>query len=130
MPFESYLYDQVWALSLALNKSLPLLANRNLSIDNYTIGQRKVTDVIEQQLANLSYQGASGWVEFNEHSTISTPIEIFWILKNGVEQHVGLYNPLSPSGFLANISTSQLPRDTYPEYIVLLTYLWQYCSTC
>ena len=114
MPFESYLYDQVWALSLALNKSLPLLANRNLSIDNYTIGQREVTDVIEQQLANLSYQGASGsgWVEFNEHRTISTPIEIFWILENGVEQHVGLYNPLSPSGFLVNISTSQLPKAT------------------
>ena len=112
MPFESYLYDQVWALSLALNKSLPLLANRNLSIDNYTIGQRKVTDVIEQQLANLSYQGASWWVEFNEHRTISTPIEIFWILENGVEQHVGLYNPLSPSGFLVNISTSQLPKAT------------------
>ena len=71
--------------------------------------------MIEQQLANLSYQGASGWVEFNEHSTISTPIEIFWILINGVEQHVGLYNPLSPSGFLANISTSQLPRDTLPR---------------
>ena len=52
MPFESYLYDQVWALSLALNKSLPILANRNLSIDNYTIGQLEITDVIEQQLAN------------------------------------------------------------------------------
>ena len=115
MPFESCLYDQVWALGLALNKSLPLLANRNLSIDNYTIGQREITDVIEQQLANLSYQGASGWVEFNEHRTISTPIEIFWILENGVEQHVGLYNPLIPSGFLANISTSQLPRDTLPR---------------
>ena len=122
MPFESYLYDQVWALSLALNKSLPLLANRNLSIDNYTIGQCEITDVIEQQLANLSYQGASGWVEFNEHRTISTPIEIFWILENGVEQHVGLYNPLSPSGFLVNISTSQLPRDTLPR-IYRLIYL-------
>ena len=120
MPFESYLYDQVWALSLALNKSLPLLANRNLSIDNYTIGQREITDVIEQQLANLSYQGASGWVEFNEHRTISTPIEIFWILENGVEQHVGLYNPLSPSGFLVNIETSQLPRDTLPRIYHLI----------
>ena len=73
MPFESYLYVQVWALSLALSKSLPLLANRNLSIDNYTIGQHEITDVIEQQLAKLSYQGASGWIEFNEHRTISTP---------------------------------------------------------
>ena len=116
MPFESYLYDQVWALSLALNKSLPLLANRNLSIDNYTIGQHEITDVIEQQLANLSYQGASGWIKFNEHHTmISTLIEIFWILENGVEQHVGLYNPLSPSAFLVNIETIQLPRDTLPR---------------
>ena len=120
MPFESYLYDQVWALGLALNKSLPLLANRNLSIDNYTIGQLEITDVIEQQLANLSYQGASGWVEFNEHRTISTPIEIFWILENGVEQHVGLYNPQSPSGFLVNIETSQLPRDTLPRMYHLI----------
>ena len=120
MPFESYLYDQVWALSLALNKSLPLLANRNLSIDNYTIGQRKVTDVIEQQLANLSYQGASGWIEFNEHHTISTPIEIFWILENGVEEHVGLYNPLSPSGFLVNIEASELPKDTLPRIYHLI----------
>ena len=120
MPFESYLYDQVWALSLALNKSLPLLANRNLSIDNYTIGKRKVTDVIKQQLANLSYQGASGWIKFDEHRTISTPIEIFWILENGEEQHVGLYNPLSPSGFLVNISTSELPRDTLPRIYNLI----------
>ena len=120
MPFESYLYDQVWALSLALNKSLPLLANRNLSIDNYTIGQHEITDVIEQQLANLSYQGASGWVEFNEHRTISTPIEIFWMLENGVEQHVGLYNPLSPSAFLVNISTSQLPKDALPRMYHLI----------
>ena len=107
-------------ISLALNKSLPLLANRNLSIDNYTIGQHEITDVIEQQLANLSYQGASGWVEFNEHRTISTPIEIFWILENGVEQHVGLYNPLIPSGFLVNISTSQLPKDTLPRVYHLI----------
>ena len=120
MPFASYLYDQVWAIGLALNKSLPFLANRNLSIDNYTIGQLEITDVIEQQLGNLSYQGASGWVEFNEHRTISTPIEIFWILENGVEQHVGLYNPLSPSGFLVNISTSQLPRDTLPRIYDLI----------
>ena len=36
---ETNYYDQVWAIALALNNSLSELKNRNLSIDNYTIGQ-------------------------------------------------------------------------------------------
>ena len=66
MVFGSYYYDQVWALALALNKSLPVLRNKNLSIDNYTIGQPEITDVIEEQMANLSFKGAGGLVKFNQ----------------------------------------------------------------
>ena len=55
MVFGSYYYDQVWALALALKKSLPVLRNKNISIDNYTIGTaRKLQIVIEEQMANLS----------------------------------------------------------------------------
>ena len=36
--FASYWYHQVWAIALAVNNSLPVLKNRNLSINNYTIG--------------------------------------------------------------------------------------------
>ena len=42
---ETHYYDQVWAIALAVNNSLSELKNRNLSIDNYTIGQPMVTAV-------------------------------------------------------------------------------------
>ena len=40
--FGAYYYDQVWALALALNNSLSVLRDKNLSIDNYTIGQPEI----------------------------------------------------------------------------------------
>ena len=112
-------YDQIWALALALNKSLPLMKSQNLSIDNYTIGQDKITTVIEDQLANLSFQGAGGWIQFNQHRsttsqrTVHSLVEIMWILDNGRQQHVGLYNPLDPSNFHVRINASSLPNDNY-----------------
>ena len=118
--FESPLYDEVWALGLALHRSLPILASRNLSIDNYSIGQHEITRVIEDQLGNLSFQGAGGWVEFNEHRTVSTPIEVLWVLKNGTEQLVGIHNPLSSSGFHVNIDSSELPSDIRSRVYVLI----------
>ena len=107
----SYYHDQVWAIALALNNSLPVLKNRNLSIDNYTIGQHEITDVIEEQMANLSFQGAGGWVEFNQYRTVLTPVEVFWILKNGTNRQVGTFDPLHPQNFQVDINSSDLPDD-------------------
>ena len=114
-------YDQVWAIALALNNSLSELKNRNLSIDNYTIGQPEITAVIEEQLKNLKFQGAGGWIEFNQYRSISTPIEVFWIHNNTYKQ-VCIYNPLHPLDFHVNINSSDLPSDTVPrvyEYILI-----------
>ena len=114
--FASYWYDQVWAIALAVNNSLPVLENRNLSIDNYTIGQPEITDVIEEQMANLSFQGAGGWVEFNQYRSVSTPVEVFWISGNGTE-YVGLYKPMNPSSFHVAVSSCDLPNDRLPFQI-------------
>ena len=111
--FGNTLYDQLWSLVLALNKSLPILKSRNLSIDNYTIGQNVITAVIEEQMANLSFQGAGGWVEFNQYRGVSTPVEVYWILDDGKEELVGIYNPLNTSGFIVHINASNLPNDTF-----------------
>ena len=79
-------YDQVWAMALAVNRSFTKLTSRNLSISNYTTGQHDITAVIEEQIKALSFQGAGGWVEFNQYRSGSTPVEILWILKNGKSQ--------------------------------------------
>ena len=53
IPVDTHYYDQVWAIALAINNSLKELNNRNLSIDNYTIGQPLITAVIEEQMKNF-----------------------------------------------------------------------------
>ena len=119
---ETNYYDQVWAIALALNNSLPELKNRNLSIDNYTIGQPEITAVIENNLKNLKFQGASGWIEFNQYRAVSTPIEVFWMLANETYRLVGMYNPLHPFDFHVNIKSTDLPSDAVPrvyEYILI-----------
>ena len=119
--FGSYLYDQVWSFALALNKSLPILNDRNLSIDSYTIGQPTITGIIEDQMANLSFQGAGGWVKFNQYRSVSTPVEVIWIPdKNGTLISVGIYNSSNTTAFHVNLNTSSLPKDSLePEYSLI-----------
>ena len=75
--YSSILYDQVWALALAINGSLPELKNRNLS--NYGIGQRQITGVIEKHLAKLDFQGASGRILFNNKRGMQATVDIYQI---------------------------------------------------
>ena len=124
--FAANWYDEIWALAVAINGSLAFLKERNLSIDNYTIGQNDITAVIEEQMANLSFQGAGGWVEFNEYRAVSTPVEVYWLDHGKQElvgklERVGIYNPLNPSDFHVHINASKLPNDTlYRRYEFLL----------
>ena len=117
--FGSYYYDQVWALALALNKSLPVLRNKNLSIDNYTIGQPEITNVIEEQMANLSFKGAGGLVEFNQYRSVSTPVQIIWFIGE-TERNVGIYDPLNVTNFNTSINTSDLPKERLDNVYVLI----------
>ena len=120
--FQNYMHDQVWALALAVNNSLPVLKARNLSIDNYSIGQSDITDVIEEQLAQVNFQGVSGQVKFNKYRSVSSSVDIFWVLENGTEKHIGKYNPLDPSDFHIDINASDLPNDTLPpvyDYVLI-----------
>ena len=109
--FVNACYDQLWAMALALDKAFPILRGRNFTIDNYTIGQNDITAVMEEQMANLSFQGAGGWIKFNQHRGVSTPVEVYWILDDGKQEHVGIYDPLNPSDFCVHINASKLPND-------------------
>ena len=119
--FGGYYYDQVWALALALNKSLPVLRNKDISIDTYTIGQPEITAVIEEQMANLSFKGAGGLVEFNQYRSVSTPVQIIWCINN-TERNVGIYDPLNFAHFHTSINASDLPKDridNHYDYVLI-----------
>ena len=112
--FGSYIYDEVWALALALNDSFPVLNKRNLSIGNYSIGQLEITDVIEEHLENVSFQGAGGWVEFNDNRAVTTPVEVFLVLENGTDERVGIFKPRDAASFRVELESGDLPKDTPP----------------
>ena len=67
------------------------------------------TTLLQLEITGTMYQGASGWVEFT-HAHMHSHVT-YGLLENGVEQHVWTVQSI---GFLVNISTSQLPRDTLP----------------
>ena len=120
MKLASYLYDQVWAIALAVNNSFPVLENKKISFDNYTIGQHEITDVIEEQIAKLKFQGASGWIEFNQNRSVSTPVQVFWVFENGTDKHVGTFDPLNSTNFLVELNSIDLPNDTIPLQVEII----------
>ena len=120
LKLASYLYDQVWAIALAVNNSFPVLENKKLSFDNYTIGQHEITDVIEEQIAKLKFQGASGLIEFNQNRSVTTPVQVFWVFANGTDKHVGTLDPLNSTNFLVELNSIDLPNDTIPLQVVII----------
>ena len=86
--YSNYMYDEVWAFVLAMNKTLPILQSRNLSIDNYTTGQNVITALIEKQMAKVKFQGASGLIEFNDKRGVYASVEIFSVY-NSSEKLIG-----------------------------------------
>ena len=66
--WASVSHNEMWALALAINNSLPILKSKNLSIDSYKIGEHETTSVTAEELGKLNFQGASGYVKFtNRH---------------------------------------------------------------
>ena len=114
------LYDQLWSLALAINRSLPELERINMSLTHYTTHQQQVTHIIENHLSNLSFQGASGHVQFDSKRGVSTPVHFFVSSESGQVRRVGVYDPQNTADFHIDINSSDLPRDRLPiQYIVL-----------
>ena len=114
------LYDQLWSLALAINRSLPELERINMSLTHYTTHQQQVTDIIENHLSNLSFQGASGHVQFDSKRGVSTPVHFFVSSESGQVRRVGVYYPQNTADFHIDINSSDLPRDRLPiQYNVL-----------
>ena len=73
--FSANLYDQVWAFSIALNKSLPELKSKRIAVHDHL-----ATHIIEEQLKSVSFNGISGKISFNNHREVRTPIDMFQII--------------------------------------------------
>ena len=71
-PWASVTYDSVWALAVALNKSL----NEFHNISTYlrgTILQRKITNMLQISMLDVEFQGVTGRVKFNKQTHFIEP---------------------------------------------------------
>ena len=115
------LYDQVWTFALAINASLPSIVSQNFTFKDYRIGHTKaITDILKSELKRLSFQGASGWIQFNDHQEVPSFIDIFQFQKRTLVK-IGVYDP-----FRKNVSFSMenfaeyIPRDSFETFYEVL----------
>ena len=108
--YAALAYDAVWSMALALNGSLEVLQEKNLSLSNYTYGQSAVTQIILDQFYRLDFQGISGNVSFN-NETGFTYQQVFYAQYKSMQlSRVGSYdkmfgvlpNPDNPPVFIEN----------------------------
>ena len=59
-------FDATWAMALALNNSIEELKSRNLDLSQFRHRQNLFTDIMRQQLLQLSFEGVSGTIQFND----------------------------------------------------------------
>ena len=111
-------YDQVWAFGLALNNSLPFIHSESLSFSDYTINGNPgpISRIIKRELMKLSFQGASGQIDFSDDHGQRTPtyVNIFQVQK-GKPQLIGVYNPYSHNVTLTEATPliNDIPPDTF-----------------
>ena len=121
--WASVSHDEMWALTLAINNSLPILKSKNLSIDSYKIGEHETTSVIAEELGKVSFQGASEYVKFtNRH----VPHKVKISQVNGTTlQEIGSYTPIIELDkvtykLLLSIDSRSVPDDV-PVVVYILT---------
>ena len=123
--YANVLYDSIWTLALTINRSLSVLNERNLSLTNiHQDTGIEIMDVLEEQLSQLSFQGATGWLNFSHSAAaIKTSVEILQI-QNGQPVQIGSYYHLLNQIFLNNSRIGIIPSDTLERvYVVYPTAL-------
>ena len=116
--YASAMYDEVWALGLAINKSLPVLKSRNLSLENYQFNQTNITDILEESMRSVSFTGTVSQISFDEKREALTPINLF-LVKQGQQVHIGEFHTTNQKLTLHNISDNDFPDDDFVEVVNL-----------
>ena len=61
-------YDAIWAVALALNGTIARLKSASQSLDDYNYNNKKIADIILEEIADVKFEGMSGSVAFNEET--------------------------------------------------------------
>ena len=110
--FANPMYDEVWALALALNASLPELKNRGLHFEKYCHNKAEITEIVEERLREIQFEGAVAKVSFNNLQEVVSPVVIYQV-RNGKSMMIGKYNEATNNLTLLGVSREHVPSDEY-----------------
>ena len=137
-PYASVLYDSIWAIALAINRSLGILNERNLSFVNnmcHTKFDSEIGSILEEQLSELSFQGATGFLNFSQRAAVVITSVDLLQHRNGQSELIGEYNVSLDELQLDLSKLGKIPSTTlariyvlFPVYLtVLLTVMVVLC---
>ena len=113
--YSNSMYDELWAFALALKASFGELEGI-IDLNNLSRVQTgQFANIIRDNLLKVSFQGASGFVQFDKNRDIGSDVNIYQVINTSMEQ-IGEYvnNSLI---LLRNIS---LPNDRFETVIHFL----------
>ena len=121
--YANSLYDQVWAFAIAINNSLASVESQNLSFENSGLGKRESTlsSILKKELKKVTFQGASGWINFSINQESPSFVDIFQVQKGNITL-IGVYDPYSCNVTLteAALHISDVLPDTFDTVYQLL----------
>lgn len=124
--YANVLYDSVWAFALALNGSLDVLKEMNLSLVNLShlaSAKQQVVDVVGDQLSMLTFQGATGLLTFSHNegsAALQVSIDILQFRSSQYVQ-IGSYNVTNNHLNLNATVLDKLPSGKLNRVYVLYT---------
>ncbi|XP_033116361.1 gamma-aminobutyric acid type B receptor subunit 1-like [Anneissia japonica] len=112
-------YDAVWAIALALNKTSNSLAERGLSLESYTYGNKQVADEIYSALNSSRFKGLSGTVVFSSTGDRLATMQIERMI-NGTYHKLAYYDIVQDNLTWVMKATwpgGKIPKDGVQEII-------------
>ena len=70
-------FDSTWALALSLNNSLSRIEAMGLSLSDYMYEMPAITQIVREEVLNLSFEGMRGRVEFSNATHDGTNVTFF-----------------------------------------------------
>lgn len=118
--YANNLYDEIWSFALALNSSQQVLSARNLSFENFRLNPGTISDILEEALLKVDFQGAGGRINFKYDRAPITSYTLYQI-SNGNPAKVAAYN--GTITISENFSLLRLPSDSI-EGVFVFDPIW------
>lgn len=109
-------FDAAWSLGLALNNSM-----EDVNLTAYRFGQLENSEVIRERLWELSFEGVSGTIQFDNNTGYAKRnVDIYQINASGLMENIGYYDQPTQKINLT-IPRNNFIRGKFENLTIILT---------